>query len=517
MDQYKIFTWHPDFFPEPDQLIAELEEMGFKVVVILDPGIKVEEAYEPYQDGLARNVFLKYPDGTNWSAYVWPGLCHFPDFSKADAREWWGSKFSALTELGIEGFWNDMNEIASWGQFMPELIQFDYDGRGGSTKNGRNVYGLLMARSTFEGARALLKNRRVFNLTRSAYCGIQRYSALWTGDNVATEENMLLGARIVNNLGLVGISFCGYDTGGFAKDATPELFARWISIGSFSPFFRGHALVNTRSTEPWVFGERIEEISRNYIQLRYRLMPYIYSVFYEASETGIPINRSLVVDYPHQAQVYDQEFQNQYLFGPWFLIAPVESHKEIAKVFLPEEGWYDFHTGEIVTAKDQTTYVDCPLERLPILVKQGSIIPMQSQVQSTGETAEPVLYVHVYQGGHESSFTYYEDDGVTLDFESGDYYRREFRYHDTLNEMIITAVEGSFKSRFQEIEIVLHGFQHLEEAVVNFSKHPIEIGEMSFMDPLTQFDPITKENSTHTQPVQTVRFDNSPDQIVIKW
>ena len=517
MDQYKVFTWHPQFFVNPRELVADLEAMGFKVVVILDPGIKIEEGYEPYEQGLQKDVFLKYPDGTYYSAYVWPGLCHFPDFTNPETRDWWGNNFRELTSMGIEGFWNDMNEIATWGQFMPELIQFNYDGKGGSTKKGRNVYGMLMARSTFEGTRGLLKDKRVFNLTRSAYCGIQRYSALWTGDNVASEENMLLGVRIVNSLGLTGIPFCGYDTGGFAEDPTPELFARWISIGAFSPFFRGHALVNTRNSEPWVFGEKIEEISRNYIKLRYRLMPYIYSLFYEASQTGMPINRSLAIDYPHQHLVYNQEFQNQYLFGPWILVAPVESHKEIRKVYLPEEGWYDFYSGKRVEPKEDIVYMDCPLERLPLLVKQGSLIPMQSQTQSTRENPDPVLQIHIYKGGHESSFVYYEDDGISLGHEQGTYYRRQINYHDTLNEIILSTVEGSFESKFKQIKLVFSGFAKLEEAVMNFEKHSFLEENLAFMPPLTRFDPVKAFPAEEYQMVQTLLFDSRPDQIVVKW
>lgn len=517
MDHYKVFTWDQHHFSDPQGLVDDLEAMGFKVVVILDPGIKIEQGYGPYEEGIQKDVFLKYPDNTCYSAYVWPGLCHFPDFTKSETRDWWGGNFKELTDMGITGFWNDMNEIATWGQFMPELIQFNYDGRGGSSKKGRNVYGMLMARSTFEGTRRLLKNKRVFNLTRSAYSGIQRYAALWTGDNVASDENMLLGVRIVNNLGLTGIPFSGYDTGGFAEDSTPELFARWISIGAFSPFFRGHALVNTRSSEPWVFGEKIEEISRNYIKLRYRLMPYIYSLFFEASQTGMPINRSLAIDYPHQPLIYDQEFQNQYLFGPWILVAPVESNKEITKVYLPDEGWYDFYSGERIEANGNLVYVDCPLERLPLLVRQGSLIPMQSQTQSTMDHSNHLLQIHVYQGGHESSFVYYEDDGLSLDHENEKYYRRLIRYHDTLSQMIISPVEGSYKSKFKKIKLVFHGFPNLEEAAVNFDRHTFLDEEFVFMAPLTRFDPVKESPHEESQMTQTMQFDNTPEQIVIKW
>jgi alpha-glucosidase len=355
--------------------------MGFHVVVMCDPGIKVEEKYKAYDDGVKNDVFIKYPDNTYYTGQVWPGWCHFPDFTKPETRLWWKDQFQEYIDLGIEGFWNDMNEIATWGQMIPENIEMNFEGNRASMRRGRNLYGFQMARSTYEGAKALLKGKRPFNLTRSGFSGIQRYAAVWTGDNVAYDEHMILGVRLVNSMGLAGIAFTGYDVGGFVGDANNKLFARWISIGAFSPFFRGHSMINSRDSEPWAYGEEVEQISRNYIKFRYRLLPYIYSLFYEASETGMPVQRSLAIDYTHDPKIYDGLYHNQYLFGPSILVAPVESTKEYVKVYFPEGDWYSLYDGKRFPGNNEVI-LECPVHRLPVFVKGGALIPMKPAISS---------------------------------------------------------------------------------------------------------------------------------------
>ena len=346
MDKYKIFTWDKKNFSDPKGLIDQLKAQGLEVVLMCDPGIKIEKGYEPYDDGVAKDVFIKYPDGENYAGQVWPGWCHFPDFTKPQTRAWWRDKLTSYSELGVEGYWNDMNEIATWGHMLPENIEFDLDGTKGTTRKARNLYGFQMARSTYEATKKLLNGKRPFNLTRSGFSGVQRYSAVWTGDNVSYDEHMMLGVRIVNSLGLTGVAFCGYDVGGFVGEASTKLFARWISVGSLSPFFRGHTMINTKDSEPWSFGEEVEQISRNYIKLRYQLLPYIYSLFYEAALTGMPVQRSLAIYHAHDDRIYQGPFQHQYLFGPSILVAPVESNQSFAKVLFPKGNWYSLFDGD---------------------------------------------------------------------------------------------------------------------------------------------------------------------------
>ncbi|HET9487540.1 MAG TPA: TIM-barrel domain-containing protein, partial [Chryseosolibacter sp.] len=205
MEQYKIFTWSKKDFSDPASLLAQLRQLGFNVVVMCDPGIKVEKDYHAYEDGIKEDVFIKYPDGSPYTGQVWPGWCHFPDFTKPATRAWWKDQFRDYVSQGINGYWNDMNEIATWGNMLPENIEMDFEGEKSTLRRGRNIYGFQMARSTYEGTKALMDNRRPFNLTRSGFSGIQRYAAVWTGDNVAYDEHMMLGVRLVTSMGLTGI------------------------------------------------------------------------------------------------------------------------------------------------------------------------------------------------------------------------------------------------------------------------------------------------------------------------
>lgn len=515
MDAYKIFTWSKRDFPDPKSMIQQLKSMGFNVVVMCDPGIKVEQGYEAYDEGLKKDVFLKYPDGQNYTGQVWPGWCHFPDFTKPETREWWAGKFKDYVELGIEGFWNDMNEIATWGHSLPENIVFDFEGRKATMRRGRNVYGMQMSRSTFEGTRALLNGKRPFNLTRSAFSGIQRYAAVWTGDNVAYDEHMMLGVRIVNGMGLTGIAFAGYDVGGFVGDASTNLFVRWCSIGAFSPFFRGHSMINSRDSEPWAYGEEAEQICRNYIGMRYQLMPYIYAVFHEASQSGMPVQRSLAIDYSFHDKVYDHRYHHQYLFGPSILVAPVESNKELTKVWLPPGSWYSLYNGEIFEGNREIT-VDCPMYRLPVFIKSSAILPMQKTLQHTGETTDTLL-LHIYYGKDMQQFELYEDDGSTYEFELGDFAKRIISFSPEDRMISIGAQHGQYNSQFKKIKIMLHGFeQHL-----NFLKDGNDVAtEMvshSFFNPLEKFDPIHDPPALEKEELICMEFENSKEEILISW
>ena len=504
MDKYKIFSWDKERFPDPKGMLETLREQGFRLVVIADPGIKREAGYAPYDDGVKNDVFVKYPDGSYYSGEVWPGWCHFPDFTDAKNREWWGNWFKGYVDDGLEGFWNDMNEIATWGQRLPDLMEFSFEGEGGSTRRGRNVYGMQMARATYEGTKKLLDGKRPFNLTRSSYAGIQRYSAVWTGDNIAEDEHMLLGVRLVNSLGLTGVAYAGPDVGGFVGEASVELFARWIAIGAFTPFFRGHSMINSRDAEPWTFGEEVEEISRNYINLRYRLMPYLYGAFAEAAATGMPVARSLVLDHTFEPEVYDTRFQTQFLSGPFIMVAPVESTKHITKVYLPAgKDWYDLHTGQRY-AGGQIIYADCTIEKLPLYIQAGAIIPMQSQVQSTMQVPEAVLHLHLYEGDQVTTYRYYEDDGDTYGYEQGSYYRRELRYAG--NSLQLGEVEGSYATHFKEVKLYLHGFAEANQISVDGQELATEAETFHYTEPITQFDPVGAPIPVVEQPVRTATF-----------
>jgi alpha-glucosidase len=516
MDDYKIFSWHKKSFAEPKKLLDQLSEMGFEVVLMCDPGIKVEAGYHAYEDGVKKDVFLKYPDGTYYTGQVWPGWCHFPDFTNPKTRAWWKEHFKDYVTLGVKGFWNDMNEIATWGNMLPENVEFDFEGEKATMRRGRNIFGLMMAKSTYEGTKALMKNTRPFNLTRSAYAGIQRYAAVWTGDNVAYDEHMLLGVRMVSSMGLTGVAFAGYDVGGFVGNADSKLFARWISIGAFAPFFRGHSMINSRDSEPWSYGEEVEQISRNYIRFRYQIMPYLYSVFYEASVTGIPVQRTLAINYPHDAKVYSGEYHNQYLFGPAFLVAPVESHKDFVKVYLPEGDWYYLYNGKKYSGNTEVI-MECPVHKLPVFVKAGAIIPMETAKSHTREIAD-TLHIHIYKDVSNSSFVLYQDDGVSFDYEHGKYSKRLIEYLPLLNKIIIHNTEGSYECPQKKIKIILHGFENLISTLyVNNKEQPYEHAINSFFSGLEKYDPVKDPEPAPVEDVITTEIEFTKKEIFLHW
>ena len=515
MEEYKIFTWSKKNFPDPQALIKQLKAQGFEVVVICDPGIKIEPGYPAYDDGVGQKIFLQYPDGTFYTGNVWPGWCHFPDFTNPETRAWWKDKLDVYTTLGISGFWNDMNEIATWGNMLPENIELDFDGNPATMRKGRNVYGFQMARSTYEGAKAQLENTRPFNLTRAGYAGVQRYGAVWTGDNVSYDEHMILGVRIVNSMGLSGIAFAGYDVGGFVGEGNARLFARWISIGAFSPLFRGHTMINSSDAEPWSYGEETEQIARNYIKFRYQLMPYVYSLFYEASQTGMPVQRSLAIEYPHDPAVYDGQFFNQYLFGPYFLVCPVESDKRYVKVYFPEGEWYSVYDGKKYLGNTEVI-LECPLYRLPVFVKAGAIVPMQSARINTD--IDEVLLLHLYTGPYANSFVYYEDDGRTFDHVQGGFHKRTIEYQGAENKLILYAAEGHYRSAIKHLKVIFHGLKSSPDSLkINGHKQTLAPDINQFFAGLEKHDPFYTPEPAPTEHVHMVMLDYTAEEIQLSW
>ncbi|PXX47029.1 alpha-glucosidase [Undibacterium pigrum] len=479
MDGYRVFSWDKQAFPNPRAMTDKLAALGFKTTVIVDPGIKIDPGYATYARGLQQNVYLRYADGTPYSGEVWPGWVYFPDFTRPATRAWWQAEVASYVKQGVAGIWNDMNEISTWGQKMPNNILFDYDGHLTTHKQGRNVYALEMARASHEGMK-LATGERPFTLSRSGYAGLQRYAAIWTGDNTADEDHMLLGVRLLNSLGLSGMPFTGMDIGGFTGTPTPGLYARWMQIGAFTPYFRNHAASDSRSSEPWTYGEGVLNISRNYINLRYRLMPYLYSSFYQASTSGLPVMRSLAIDYTHDEQVYSRHYQNQYMFGDAFLIAPFTSNKEFGRLYLPQGDWYDLYSDKLEHGK-QAKALELQLERLPVYVKAGSIVPMQSLVQSTAQQPEDTLFIHVYHGQQGNSISYYEDDGKTYAYQNGDYYKRQISFIPQRKEIQFDAVDGKYVSKFRKLQILLHGFHDINNVELNGKPLPVQVHTVGFL------------------------------------
>ena len=506
MDAYKVFTWNPKTFSQPGKLVNNLKNLGIHTMVIIDPGIKVEKGYPVYEEGVKNNYFIKYPDGTNYSGQVWPGWCNFPDFTNQTVRLWWGEQFKILVDDGVTGFWNDMNEIAVWGKVVPPVVRLNWEGMGSPYTKAKNVYGMLMARSTYEGTKKLLNGKRPLILTRAGFAGLQRYSAIWTGDNQATDNHMLLGIRLVNSFGLSGIPFAGYDVGGFGGNASPGLYVRWVSLGTFSPFFRVHSSITTKRSEPWSYGVSAERIAKRFIELRYHLLPYIYSAFYAASQTGIPVQRSLSIAYTQDEKVFDPQFENQYLFGPFLLVIPAKSTQTIVKAWLPEGHWYSFYDDDKINGPEELL-TESPLDKLPVFVKEGAIIPIQKLVQNTGINPGDTLEIHLYCGNVTRSFVYYEDDGNTYNYENGSFYKRTITYKGKANYLVFSKSEGNFTSKFKIIRLIFHGFdENITDVDVNGKSKKLL--------------PVTKSYLNNYQTLRkalSVDLSNSNREIKIDW
>jgi len=495
MNGYRIFTWNPDTYANPKALTDSLKAKGMHLVTIIDPGIKIDSnGYQPYLTGLKNHYFVHYPGGKPYTGSVWAGRSHFPDFTRDSVRKWWGMNFKVLTDNGVTGFWNDMNEPATWGQNIPPLVEFGEAKNSVTLKEARNIYGMQMARATFEGTRTLMNNNRPFVLTRAAYSGIQRYSAIWTGDNNSTNEHMLLAYRLINSMGLAGVPFDGVDIGGFIGNPTPELMVRWMSLGAYTPLFRSHTAKGNTSHEPWAWGEDNEILMRHSIQTRYRLLPYLYSAFFEASETGIPINRSLAIDYTHDNEVYNTTFENEFLFGPYMLVAPVSSSDKVEQVYLPAGTWYRFGNDE-KSEGNKVIWAVSPLNDLPVFIKESAIIPMQNVVQSTADKGDGVMHLNIWYGNMPSNFNYYEDDGLSYRNKQGDYYKRVISFNPHGRDITMQNVQGNYASRFHSVKLILHGFSTGSKYTVNGQSEKIV------------------ENGS----VQIVSFQNENGKISVKW
>ncbi len=470
MDGYRVFTWDKTRFPTPQELLGRLKDMGFHVVTIVDPGIKKEEGYKIFEEGLANGYFITEENGGPYVNKVWPGLAVFPDFTREKVRNWWASKQDKLLDAGVAGIWNDMDEPATFDGQIPDKVMF-----GGALQmehsEAHNIYGLQMAKASYEGIKAHTK-QRPFVLTRACYAGVQKYSAVWTGDNQSMWEHLRLSIPMLINMGMSGVSFCGADIGGFQYDCTPELLARWTEAACFLPLFRNHSCTCTRNQEPWAFDSKTESICKKYIELHYRLIPYLYDLFWKGCTTGLPVMRPLLLDSYDDEQTY--EINDEFMVGDEILAAPVvQQGQRTRSVYLPKGEWYDFWTNERIPG-GQYVLRDTPLDICPIYVKAGSILPIWPDMEYTGEKQVNTLGLRIYPG--EGSYTHYQDDGVSFDYENGGYNLYRIKMMPTAFgglEISIDDISESFHDSYSRFAVSVEGFP-AKSVLVNGSEIPFE-------------------------------------------
>jgi len=460
MNGYRVFTWDEQKFPDVPGMLETLKGQKLRLVTIVDPGVKVEPGNTLYDEGRALNLFCKTESGQIYIGQVWPGRTAFPDFVKPEARTWWGEHNARHVAAGVAGIWNDMNEPAT-GDVEPFAMRFDRDGANHSHERYHNQYALLMAMATHEGMRKAEPNMRTFILSRAGSAGIQRYAAQWLGDNSSEWGHLQMSVSMAMGLGVSGQPFVGADVPGFSATPTPELAARWMQYGALTPFCRCHNEAGERDQYPWSFGPGVEKRSRAALELRYRLLPYIYSAFMQASETGHPIQRPLLFEFQNDRQA--RETDDVYLFGDALLVAPVLEPGQTARhVYLPEGTWIDWYTGERHTGGQFITAA-APLDRIPLFARGGRIIPSYvTAPQSTMGDYPELIELHVVapQEGGEFDSILHEDDGLTNAFQNEAYLRTTFRLArrgDRIRVSAKVAGKGFPEFRRRWFRLVFHG------------------------------------------------------------
>jgi alpha-glucosidase len=453
MDSYKDFTVSDEFSDFP-AFVEDMKNRNIHLIPIIDAGVKIEPGYDVYEEGVANNYFCKQEDGSDFTAAVWPGYTHFPDVLNPEVRQWFGSKYQWLTNQGIEGFWNDMNEPALfytpegisriqeamekfkeqpvtvdavWGlrDQLNELANHPEDYASFyHTINGQkichnevhNLYGFNMTRAAGEALEKISPNRRYLLFSRSSYIGMHRYGGIWTGDNKSWWSHLLLNLKMLPSLNMCGFLYVGADLGGFGADTSRELLLRWLALGVFTPLMRNHAALGTREQECYQF-EHIEDF-RHIIGVRYRLIPYLYSEYMKAALTDDMYFKPLAFEYPEDA--FAATVEDQLLLGNEIMIAPVYTQNAKGRyVYLPEEmmsvQFLPDGTIQSEILPKGHHYIDVPLNVVGLFIRVGKCIPLADAAESIAELDTEHLQ---FIGYENASYDMYEDDGYTRDYKS---------------------------------------------------------------------------------------------------
>jgi alpha-glucosidase len=511
------FTVNQEAFPDFRGMVHDLERDHFKLVVITDLHIAKQPnvGYAPYDSGVAGDHFVKNPDGSTYIAKVWPGLSVFPDFTQSQTRKWWGSLYKGFIDDGVAGFWNDMNEPAVFGvpgKTMPDNVQHRIDEPGFNKRSAshleiHNIYGMENARGTYDGELALRPNERPFVMTRASFAGGQRYGSTWTGDNSSTWNHLRMTVPQLINLGLSGFSLAGADVGGFAGSPSPDLLTKWIELSAFQPIDRDHSDKQTNMHEVWVDGPQQEDIRRRYIEERYRLMPYLYTVAEETSRDGLPIDRPLFLEFPHATEdgspIDLSPHASEFLFGDRILVAPGPYLEDVTPytVQLPPGTWYDYWNDQRYVRGKPAGKVDLEqgemkleqkdikitprLEELPVYVRGGSILPIAPLTQSTSEIPEGPLTLRVFPlapglntPGEACEGEVYTDDGHTFAFRNGEFARIHFACTmapDGSISIVIGKQEGTWKPWWHDYRVEVVGWMPKGDGSVNAHPKPLTL------------------------------------------
>lgn len=449
MERYKDFTVDTERFPNLKELATDMKEQGIHLVPIIDAGVKIEDGYDVYEEGVQNNYFCKNAEGGDFVGAVWPGRVHFPDFLQPKARDWFGKKYAVLTEQGIDGFWNDMNEpaifytedrladtcaeiekLTAGNMGIQEYFAFtgmvaglngnigDYDkfyhnvdGKMVKHSEVHNLYGMNMTRSAFEALQEISPEKRTLFFSRSSYIGAHRYGGIWQGDNKSWWSHILQSMQQLPALNMAGFLFTGSDTGGFGCDTTEDLMIRWLQYSLFTPLFRNHSADGTREQELYQFSN--VEAAGKMIQIRYSLIPYLYSEFLKAALNDEMMFKPLSFDFPDDAMA--EQVEDQLLLGNELMIAPIYKQNAQGRyVYLPEE----MMLVRMHSSKDYTTeilpkghhYVSVGLDELVFFIRNQKAIPFAESAKNTAKTDYNTIQLLGYEG---SSYELYTDNGTS--------------------------------------------------------------------------------------------------------
>jgi alpha-glucosidase len=461
------FTINREYFPTFENMISDFRSQGMHTILITDLHIKKNpnHGYAPYDSGMKNDMFVKNPDGSVYVGTVWPGDSVFPEFTLTRARAWWGGLYKEFVGMGAAGFWNDMDEPALFlraDKTMPlDTVHRLDDGTSLDHRAIHNVFGMLNVQATYEGLRKLQPEERPFVLTRAAYSGAQRYAATWTGDNSSTWNHLKMSTPMLLSMGISGFPLIGDDIGGFAGSPTADLLTRWFEVGALNPIFRDHTSKGTADQEPWVHGPEHEAIRRKYIELRYELMPYLYTGIEEASRTGLPLMRPVFLEYPQASDFYWDN--RDFLFGRDFFVAPITTEMvDAEEISLPPGEWYDFWTAAKLSSKEKIA-LHPRLDEMPLYVRAGAIVPMQPVVQYTDEKPNGPLQLRVYLPNTASSKdcrgTLYQDDGHTFAYQRGEFLRVNYACQVSSGAASVTSSieKNAYQPWWKNAEVTVYG------------------------------------------------------------
>lgn len=478
MEGFKDFTVDEKAFPNFKDYVQKVKDKGFRLIPIIDAGVKIEEGYGIYEEGLEKGYFSLDNTGKPFTAAVWPGRCHFPDFLNSDARRWFGLKYKILTDLGIEGFWNDMNEPAlfytdialkeaveaakasenenldihscfalkdKFNKISNNLEDYKsfYHNMDGEIVNHykvHNLYGYNMTRSAAQGLEEIQPNKRFLLFSRSSYIGMHKYAGIWTGDNHSWWEHILLNIKMMPSLNMCGFLYIGADTGGFGGDANAQLVTRWTQFSLFTPLFRNHSAMGTRFQEPFSFDNKTRDIIKKAIELRYALIPYLYSEYMKAI-----INKDiyfLPLSFVYKDEM-SRKVENQLLVGDSLMITPVYEENAIGRyVYLPEDMllWKvnNYKNRKYSIMKEGHGYLDVDINEVPIFIRKNKMLVIGNHAQNVESIDNSQLDVIAFVDD-KAEYIYYDDDGKTYNYKNGEYAEIVIKIENKENNYVITV------------------------------------------------------------------------------